>query len=88
MEEKDLPQGSAASDNPMNLGWDLSQPLLAPPAQPGLSENEEVPPDFNSAAPPDDEAERPTGVAPVDAGIGDHTETPATASSPGKVILN
>ena len=45
MEEKDLPQGIAASDNPMNLGWDMSQPLFAPPTQPDLFENEDAPSD-------------------------------------------
>ena len=61
VEEKDLPQGSAASDEPMNLGWDMSQPLFAPPTQLDLSETEEAPPDLNSAALPVDEAEKLPG---------------------------
>ena len=44
VEEEYLPRGSAASDNPMNLGWDMSQPLFGSPTQPDLSETKEVPP--------------------------------------------
>ena len=83
MEEKDLPQGSAAGGNPMNLGWDMPQPLFAPPAQLDLSEIEGAPPDLSSAALAVDEAEKLSGVNPGEVGVGDHASTPATASGPG-----
>ena len=38
---------------------------------------------MNSAALPVNEAEKLTGVTPGDAGVGDHINTPTTASSPG-----
>ena len=33
LEEKDLPQGSAAGDNQLNFDWDMSQPLVLPTPQ-------------------------------------------------------
>ena len=87
VEEKDLPQGSAAGENPMNLGWDMSQPLFAPPTQLDPPQIEEAPSDLNSAALPVNEAEKPSGVAPVDEGIGGHAGAPATASSSGGPVL-
>ena len=87
MEEKDLPQGSVAGDNPLNLGWDMPQPLFAPPAQLDLSEIEGAPPDLSSAALPVDEAEKLPGVTPGEVGVSDHASTLVTASCSGEPVL-
>ena len=69
VEEKDLPQGPATGDSPLNLGWDMSQPLFAPPAPPDLLELEGTSSDSNSAASPVEDAEKPQGAATLDSGV-------------------
>ena len=81
VEEKDLPQGPAACDNPMKIGWDMSQPLFARPPEPDLLANEEAPSDLTLAAPPVDGAEEPPETATVGAGVSDSAVIPGTASS-------
>ena len=80
VEEKDLPQGPAECDNPMNLGWDMPQPLFAPPSQPDPLATEAAPSDSHSAALSVDGAEKPLEEATGEAGVSDFAEIQDKAS--------
>ena len=82
VEEKDLPQVPAERDSPMNPGWDMIQPLFAPPPQPNLLTSEEAPSDSPPVALPGDETAKPQGEARMGKGVSDSTEISDKASCP------